>query len=985
MQPSKPDLKVIFTEASALPPGAGRSAYLDGACHGDAALRGRVEALLAAQEEIGHFLESSAGTAATEGEVPVTGRIDASSDPGPGDDHTLGSADTSDAIDGSIPDRAGPRVTEGPGTRIGPYKLLQKIGEGGMGVVYVAEQERPVHRKVALKIIKPGMDTDQVVARFEAERQALALMDHPNIAKVLDAGATDSGRPFFVMELVNGIPITDYCDQAHLSTRERLELFVPVCLAIQHAHQKGIIHRDVKPTNVLVTLFDDKPVPKVIDFGVAKATAQRLTERTLFTGFGAIVGTLEYMSPEQAAMSGLDVDTRSDIYSLGVLLYELLTGTTPLERAKLRSAAYAEILRRIREEEPPAPSTRLSDSGLTLASIAAQRGTAPARLARLVRGELDWIVMRALEKDRSRRYETASGFARDIERHLADDAVEACPPSVSYRARKFVRKNRTLLATASGFAGLLALGTAMSTWQAIRATKAEKVAVAQRNRAVAAEVKATESAGKAKTEAAIAEAVNDFLINDLLAEAAPAKNAREKQVTVESVLDKAAAKIAGKFADQPPVEAAIRHTVGATYRELGLFAKGVPHLERTLEILRRVNGLEHSDTLGAMNTLARLYGADGQYRQAERLHLQALEVLRRVNGPEHPGTLRAMHNLASEYGNEGRYAEAEAMLLEVLEIERRVLGPEDMKTIYTMNNLASTYESRGRHEEAEALHAQSLELMRRVRGPEHPDTLIAMSNLALLYAHRGRHGEAEALCTKTLEIMRRVLGPEHPDTLGAMGNLAEYYSECGRHEEAEALHAQALEVQRRVLGSEHPETLKGMGYLADRESRRGRYDKAEVVYRRLLEVQERIVGDDHPDTASTMANLADNLLKQRKFDQAEPLLRKVLTVREKELPSHALVFNTRSMLGGCLMGQQKFAEAEPLLLQGLEGLKARESMIPPRGKFRLIEAAERIVQLYDAWGKPAKAAEWRVKLDSLALPRRTAPSNSELPTDPFAP
>jgi WD40 repeat protein/serine/threonine protein kinase len=426
----------IFIEVLELSNPFEKAALLDEACHEDAELRERVEQLLADHERQESFILDS----------PPAG---------------INGFSTGQEIAPTI-DRP---ITEKPGTIIGPYKLLQQIGEGGMGVVFMAEQTQPLQRTVALKIIKPGMDTRQVIARFEAERQAVAMMDHPNIAKVLDAGTTDSGRPYFVMELVKGVPITKYCDEKHLSLRSRLELLLPVCQAVQHAHQKGVIHRDIKPNNVLVAEYDDHSVPKVIDFGVAKAMAQRLTERTMFTEFGQVLGTIEYMSPEQAKFNQLDIDTRSDIYSLGVLLYELLTGSTPFARKRLQSAAFDEMLRIIREEEPPKPSTRLSTTG-ALPSIAVNRGSQPNKLSGLVRGELDWVVMKALEKDRNRRYETANSFADDIQRYLNDEAVQACPPSVMYRSRKFARRNKAALVMAMllGSAILIAVaGLAVST------------------------------------------------------------------------------------------------------------------------------------------------------------------------------------------------------------------------------------------------------------------------------------------------------------------------------------------------------------------------------------------------------------------------------------------------------------------------------------------------------------------------------------------
>ena len=458
----------IFSAALQKESAEARAAFLQDACAGNEPLRRQVERLLQAVPQLGNFMGQP--IAATE-------------------DEPVGEAGPEAQAAPTLPPRP---IQERAGTRIGPYKLLQQIGEGGMGVVYMAEQEQPIRRRVALKIIKPGMDSAPVIARFEAERQALAMMDYLNIARVFDAGTTDSGRPYFVMELVNGVPITHYCDENKLSLAERLALFVPVCRALQHAHQKGIIHRDVKPSNVLVTLYDGKPVPKVIDFGVAKAIEQKLTERTMFTQYGAIVGTLEYMAPEQAEMSGLGVDTRSDIYSLGVLLYELLTGTTPVEQRKVRELAYVQLLRMIQEDEPPKPSTRLSTTQ-ELARIAAQRGTLPRDLTNRVRGELDWIVMKALEKDRTRRYETAASLARDVERFLSDEPVEAGPPSARYRLRKFARRYRRGLRIAGVFLLFVIAGAVFSAWEAFQARRAAQMALEQRDRAVSAEATAIQA------------------------------------------------------------------------------------------------------------------------------------------------------------------------------------------------------------------------------------------------------------------------------------------------------------------------------------------------------------------------------------------------------------------------------------------------------------------------------------------------------------
>ena len=817
------DEEAIFDEAIKIKSSAERTAFIKSACGDDTALLARVEASLKAHYEDDGFLESPP--------VDLKSTLDA------------------------------PPLTESPGTTIGRYRLLQSIGEGGFGVVYMAEQEKPIRRRVALKIIKLGMDTKQVIARFEAERQALAMMDHPNIARVLDAGATDTGRPYFVMELVKGISITEYCDKNNLDTEQRLELFIDVCKAVQHAHQKGIIHRDIKPSNVMITLHDGKPVPKIIDFGIAKATQQRLTEKTLFTEYRQFVGTPVYMSPEQAEMSGLDVDTRTDIYSLGVLLYELLTGSTPFEAKQLHPAGYDEIRRIIRETDPPKPSTRLSTLGDALTEVAKHRHAQPDQLRKIIRGDLDWVVMKALEKDRTRRYETASELARDIERHLSYEPVVARPPGAMYRIKKFVRRNRALVAGITAVLVMLVASVVVSTIFAIGQARA---------------------CAEAERQAKISRAVNEFLNNDLLASVDPAK-AKGREVTVREVLDAASENIEGKFEGAPLVEASIRSTLGVTYRRLGEYKAAEPHLKRARLIRREQLGEEHTSTLSYMTDLACLYYDQGRYDKAEQLFVKVLESRRRVLGEEHRATLGAMNNLAMLYWKQGYYDKAEPLYLEALKIGRRKLSEEDAWVQNFMHNLATVYSDQGRYDEAEPLFTKVLETRRRLLGEEHPHTLHSMHNLATVYSDQGHYDEAEPLYVKALEIRRSVLGEEHPDTLNSMNNLANLYVDQGRYEEAEQLYVKALQGKRRVLGGEHPDTLNSMRNLALLYRNQGRYDEAEPLFVKVLEIRRRVLGEEDMETLESMDNLAELYENWGRYDKAEPLRLEVMEIRRRVL------------------------------------------------------------------------------------------------------
>jgi serine/threonine protein kinase len=896
-------------------------------------------------------------------------------------------------------------------SHVGPYKLLRQIGEGGMGVVYMAEQESPIRRRVALKIIRPGLDTAQVVARFEAERQALALMNHPDIATVHDAGTTDTGQHYFVMELVDGLPITDYCDQNRLTLAERLELFIRVCHAVQHAHLKGIIHRDLKPSNILVTLHDGRPVPKVIDFGLAKAIDQRLTERTMFTQFGQVIGTLEYMSPEQAEMGAHNIDTRSDIYALGVVLYELLTGSTPLQRNTVRQAAYSEILRRIREDEAPRPSNRLCESGDELVTIAARRQTEPARLAKLVRGELDWIVMRAVEKDRTRRYETAGAMARDVERFLSHEPVEAGPPSATYRLRKYARKHRGAFVMAGAFAGLLLLAAAANTRQAYLATKARNEAEQAYEQSRVNEAKAREQEAQARDAAAESNGVLKFFQDQMLSATRPEgqDGGLGKDVTIRKAVDAAEPKIAASFRDQPTIEASIRDALGETYASLGEPALAIRQFERALKLrttklgpdhpdtlISRNNlgatyriagrtaeaialhqetlrlrtarlGPDHSDTLISRNNLATAYRAAGRTAEATALHQETLRLMMARLGPDDPRTLTSRCNLASACRDAGRTAEAIALHEETLRLRTAKLGPDHPHTLASRNDVAAVYRDAGRTAEAIALHQETLRLETSKLGPDHPLTLTTRNNLASAYNAAGRTAEAIALDVETLKLRTTKLGPDHPKTLISRLNLAQDYIAAGRTAEAIALHQETLKLGTTKLGPDHPFTLTSRDSLGAAYRIAGRTAEAIALHEETLKLRTMKLGAEHPDTLGSCNNLARAYEDAGLFAKAEPILRRCLTIRERALPDDWMTFNTRSQLGGSLLGQKKCAEAEPLVVSGYEGLKAREAKIPAPAR-GLTEAAARVVRLYEAWGKPELAAAWKAKLGLAELP-----------------
>ena len=735
--------------------------------------------------------------------------------------------------------------------QIGPYRLLEKIGEGGMGEVWLAQQTEPVRRRVALKVIRRGMDSKDFIVRFEAERQALAMMDHPTISKVFDAGETSDGRPYLVMEYIQGEEITTYCDSQRLSTGERLELFIQVCAGIQHAHQKAIIHRDIKPSNVLVAIQDGKPVPKIIDFGVAKALAQPLTDKTMHTELGQIIGTPAYMSPEQAEVTGLNVDTRTDIYSLGVLLYQLLVGALPFDTKELRKAGYSEMMRVIRESEPPRPSTKFSSLGELSKTSADRRRTEPGKLQSVLKGDLDWVVMKSIEKDRNRRYDTANGLAMDLKRFLENEPVTAGPPSKTYKAKKFVQRHRVAVVASAAFVAVLLVFVAALGLLFVRASRAESAALAARDES---------------------EAVSNFLVD--VFEVSDPGEARGNSVTAREILDKGAAQARKSFADQPGIQARLMTTIGNVYASLGLYKASEEQLEEALEIKRRTLGDRHIDVAQAMEDLAFLRRRMGKYDEAESIYLQTIETYREAYGDEHVEVAHTLLALATTLHARGDYDEAEPLYLEANAMAARLYDENDIKIAGFINNYANFLADTSRAEEAESLYRRSLDLKRRHHGEVHPEVAFAMDNLAMILHDQLKYEEARPLYFAAQEMLYEIYGDSHPEIAQTLGNVASFLMETGEWEQAEGMVREELRLNLELLGPDHWRIGDSYQALAEIEIEKGNIARAEEHALKAIAIYRAALPEGHLRTVGGESSLGYVYIQQGRFEEAEELLLK---------------------------------------------------------------------------------------------------------------
>jgi len=769
---------------------------------------------------------------------------------------------------------------------IGRYRLLSKLGEGGMGQVWLAEQTEPVRRQVALKLIRAGRYDTSALQRFDLERRSLAIMEHPAIAKVFDADSTPEGQPYLVMEYVAGLPITKYCDQKRMTTRERLALFNRVCQGVQHAHQKAIIHRDLKPSNVLVLEVDGKPQPRIIDFGIAKPASQ-VGDETMVTGLGGLVGTPGYMSPEQADPSGQDVDTRTDVYSLGVILYELLSGTLPFDEKKWRNRPFDQVLRELREDDPPGPSTKLSTDAHFSVTAAEHRKTALRQLVNELRGDLDWITLKALDRDRARRYATPLDLAADLEHYLNNEPVSARPASRRYRLKKYVQRNR--LAVAAG-ATLIALLIAFGVTELLQVRRITR----ERDRA---------------------NRITNFMAG--MFKVSDPSEARGNEVTAREILDKAAKQIQPGLAKDPEVQAQMQYTMAQTYANLGLYGRAHELAEAAVETRQRTLGENNPETLESRNQLGMILDREGKDTEAERVTRDALDRERRVLGVEDPKTLDALENLAVIQEKQGKFAEEEKLLRELWATKSRRYGRDDPQTIRTMSDLGSALAFEGRSEAAGALFTETVELERRVLGPDHPQILATMHNMANNLQQEGRYADAERVYREVLEIENRVLGANHPDTANTMTTLANAIVNLpGRNREAETLYRQSLATEVKVLGEEHPYSVRSMEGLANLLAAEGHSAEAENMQRKILAIRLKTLPPEHTDTLLSQYNLAAVLLKERRMDEAEKLFKDTLKAQIRTLgPENPDTLATQTEVARVLAAKGQTAEAEALARQ----------------------------------------------------------------------